>query len=55
MDVTNEKQVSYVLNKYEPDIIINTATLTNVDLCQDNKLLARKINVDGFWINIKTP
>ena len=42
MDVTNEKQVSYVLNKYEPDIIINTATLTNVDLCQVNKLLARR-------------
>ena len=53
MDVTNEKQVSYVLNKYEPDIIINTATLTNVDLCQDNKLLARKINVDGLKYLIK--
>ena len=48
MDITNEKQVASVLNKYVPDIIINTAALTNVDMCQSNKLLARKINIDGL-------
>ena len=53
MDVTDEKQVSYILNKYEPDIIINTAALTKVDLCQTSKLLARKINIDGLKNLIK--
>jgi len=46
MDLTDDKQVYSVINKYNPDVIINTAAITNVDFCQSNKSLARKVNVD---------
>lgn len=48
MDVTDDKQVYSVINKYNPDVIINTAAITNVDFCQSNKSLARRVNVDAL-------
>ena len=53
MDISNEEQVRSVLQKFKPDIIINTAAITDVDLCQKNKLLARRVNVDGLKNLIK--
>ena len=53
MDISNEEQVRSVLQKFKPDIIINTAAITDVDLCQKNKLLARRVNVDGLKNIIK--
>tara|TARA_A100001015_G_scaffold217606_1_gene244493 strand:- start:181 stop:1032 length:852 start_codon:yes stop_codon:yes gene_type:complete len=53
MDISNEEQVRSVLQKFNPDIIINTAAITDVDLCQKNKLLARRVNVDGLKNLIK--
>ena len=34
LDITNPNQIKKVLEKIEPDIIINTAAFTNVDLCE---------------------
>jgi dTDP-4-dehydrorhamnose reductase len=34
-----------VLKKYKPDVVFNTAALTNVDLCELEKDLCKKVNV----------
>ena len=38
LDITDEKEVFRVLNYYKPDIVFNTAAMTNVDLCEDKKI-----------------
>ena len=53
LDITDDRQVDFVINKYKPDVIINTAAITDVDFCQTNKSLARKVNVDGLKKIIK--
>jgi dTDP-4-dehydrorhamnose reductase len=34
-----------VLKKYKPDVVFNTAAMTNVDLCEQEKDLCEKVNV----------
>ena len=45
LDITKEKDVSQVFEKYKPHYLINTAAMTNVDGCEDNKQLCDNINV----------
>ena len=47
LDITDENNVKKVLNDIKPDVVINTAALTNVDQCEEKKEIAKKINVDG--------
>ena len=35
-----------VLDEYQPDIVIHTAGLTNIEQCEENLSLAQNINVD---------
>jgi dTDP-4-dehydrorhamnose reductase len=53
MDITNEKEVSETIVKYAPDVVINTAAMTNVDACETEQETCRKMNVDavGHIIN----
>jgi dTDP-4-dehydrorhamnose reductase len=44
-DLTDVLQVFTVLNKVKPDVIINLAALTNVDICEENPHLAYLYNV----------
>ena len=44
LDITNKPRVFEVVNKYKPNGIINTAALTNVDLCEDEKELCDHVN-----------
>ncbi len=37
MDITNREMVNRVVDKYEPDVIIHTAAMTNVDQCETEK------------------
>ena len=46
-DITNEKEVNNTIENENPDVIIHCAAMTNVDLCEDEKELAYKINGDG--------
>ncbi len=41
LDITNQAQVKAVFEKYSPNIVINTAAMTNVDACEDDK--------EGCW------
>jgi dTDP-4-dehydrorhamnose reductase len=37
MDITNAEQVLAVINETSPDVVINTAAMTNVDQCETEK------------------
>ncbi len=47
LDITNRKQVLDVIGQHQPDVVINTAAMTNVDACEDDKLGCDKLNVDA--------
>ena len=48
LDVTNPMIFKDVLKMTNPDLVINLAALTNVDLCERNPELAYSINVGGI-------
>ena len=37
LDITNRSEVETVIKKYQPDVIINTAAMTNVDACETKR------------------
>lgn len=47
LDITKRENVFEYINKNAPDIIIHTAALTNVRLCEENKELAWLTNAEG--------
>ncbi len=48
LDITNRADVKSLASAYKPDIIINTAAMTDVDGCETDKVAAWSINVDGL-------
>tara|TARA_B100000029_G_scaffold504020_1_gene582095 strand:- start:925 stop:1803 length:879 start_codon:yes stop_codon:yes gene_type:complete len=48
LDITKNDQVIKTILTFKPDIIIHASALTNIDLCENDKELAFKINVKGF-------
>ena len=47
MDITNKNQVMNVINRYQPDCIIHTAAMTNVDECELKQDECLRQNVDA--------
>ena len=47
LDITNEDDTFDLIQKSNPDVVIHTAALTNLDLCEKNHQLANSINVLG--------
>ena len=47
LDITDKISVNKVLNEVYPDIVINTAAMTNVDQCESEKEGCWEINVSG--------
>jgi dTDP-4-dehydrorhamnose reductase len=47
INIVNKKQVLNFLKKIKPDIIIHTAGLSNLKICEENKKLAYQINIQG--------
>lgn len=45
MDILNPDEVRTVIEKYQPDAIIHTAAMTNVDTCHEQRELALQLNV----------
>lgn len=46
-DVKDKDSVLQVLNEYKPDIVINTAALKHVPICEDNPYESVKTNIIG--------
>lgn len=53
MDILDEASVNHVIAKYTPDVVINTAAMTNVDTCEIEKDLCWKLNVSAVEFLIK--
>jgi dTDP-4-dehydrorhamnose reductase len=47
LDITDRKAVLKTIADYQPDCIINTAAMTNVDACENDKEGCKKLNVDA--------
>ena len=47
IDITNKNRVMQLFNDLKPDIVIHTASETNVDKCEIEKEHAWKVNVEG--------
>jgi len=47
LDITSRKDVRAMVGELVPDVIVNTAAMTNVDACESERELAWKINVEG--------
>lgn len=45
LDITNKQEVDRVLRKYLPDVVINTAAMTNVDACETKRDECWALNV----------
>lgn len=47
LDITNKEEVLNVVDGFNPDAIINTAAMTNVDACESDKELCWDLNVNA--------
>ena len=47
LDITNNDAVAKLIASERPQVVINTAAMTNVDLCEDKKLECDILNVDA--------
>ncbi|WP_047790097.1 SDR family oxidoreductase [Tenacibaculum mesophilum] len=46
IDITDEDLLYKKLSEYKPDVIVNTAAMTNVDACETNKQACDNLNID---------
>ena len=47
LDIVNEEEVNFKINEIKPDTVINTAAMTNVDVCETDHEGCDKLNVDA--------
>jgi len=48
LDVTSSERCEYILNTYQPDIIVNAAAMTDVDKCEKEKERCLEVNSDSI-------
>ncbi len=47
MDILYERSITTVFERYQPDVIINTAAMTQVDQCESDREHCRDLNVNA--------
>jgi len=47
MDIVDSKEVEAAIADIKPDIVIHTAAIADVDVCEKNREMAEKVNVAG--------
>ncbi len=47
LDITNQDEVAQTIAEVKPDVVINTAAMTNVDACEADREGCDKLNVDA--------
>jgi len=47
LDITNNDAVAKLIESEKPQVVINTAAITNVDLCEDQKKACDALNIDA--------
>ena len=48
LDISNKQSVKKALARFQPDIILNLAAMTDVDGCENEPKMAEKYNADGI-------
>jgi dTDP-4-dehydrorhamnose reductase len=54
LDITNEANVEEVFSKYMPDVVINTAAMTNVDACETDRDGALLLNATSVQYQVNS-
>jgi dTDP-4-dehydrorhamnose reductase len=54
LDITDLNNVKTVFEKYRPDIVINSAAMTNVDACETEQTAALLMNATAVGYQVKT-
>ncbi|MCC6370046.1 MAG: SDR family oxidoreductase [Bacteroidia bacterium] len=54
LDITNKSDVEEVFAKYMPDVVINTAAMTNVDACETDRENAVLLNATSVAYQVAT-
>lgn len=54
LDISDPEQVREIFGKHEPDVVINTAAMTNVDACETEKDACDAANVKGVENQVQT-
>ena len=47
LDITNPDEVKLVMQKHKPDVVINTAAMTNVDACETEHEVCDALNIQA--------
>lgn len=47
LDITNNEAVAKLIETEKPQVVMNTAAMTNVDLCEDQKIACDALNIDA--------
>jgi dTDP-4-dehydrorhamnose reductase len=47
LDITKKNEVAEIFSKYKPDVVINTAAMTNVDACETKREECWAVNVNA--------
>lgn len=53
LDITDAENVRHVFEKYRPDVIINSAAMTNVDACETDRVGALLMNATAVEYQVK--
>jgi dTDP-4-dehydrorhamnose reductase len=48
LDITQRNDVKSLVSQWKPDVIVNTAAMTDVDGCESDREAAWRLNVDGL-------
>ena len=54
LDITNIEEVEALFRKVRPEIVINTAAMTNVDICETERDACWELNVKAVEYQVKT-
>ena len=47
LDISDAEKVKEIIERFQPNVIINTAAVTNVDIAEKDKEQCRRINIDA--------
>lgn len=53
LDITSQEEINRLFDLVKPDVVINTAAMTNVDACETDKENCWKLNVDAVNYLVK--
>ena len=54
LDITDKSQIENIFSKHKPDVVINTAAMTNVDACETKRDECTKANVHAVQYMVDT-